>query len=440
MTSASTTLLERLVEPDLARPDEPAWIHAGRQRAREWLKTQGLPTAKDEAWKYTPLADILAMSFDPASIPPACAIEVATVDALAGDHGGPRLVLVNGCFAAQLSRTEPTPIGVSLGNRTSPLTEVTAATIRPHADLDRSRFDGFQAVNHAADRDTAVLVVAADTDVAEPIHVVHLSAPGDMPLASHPSTLMQVGSRSRVTVIETYAGLGGASLTNAVTAIDVGPGASVTHYKVQSEAAQCVHLAHTNIHQAAGSDVHSSSVMLGADIARNAVDVVLAGNDSTLAVDGLYLPTGKQRHDNVVTIEHAASACTSRQLFKGVIDGHARGSFSGRIIVRPNTVANDAAQTSRSLLLQPTAEADSRPWLEIFADDVACTHGATVGRLDDEAMFYMRSRGIPAPEARAMLIGAFVNEIIEGVQPATLRSNLEAATARLGVRAEETTA
>lgn len=440
MTSVAT-LLERLVEPNFTRPDEPAWIHADRKRAHAWLTTQGLPTAQDEAWKYTPLADILAMPLDPASISCARAVEVAAVDALAGDHGGPRLVFVNGYFAANLSDTGPTPSGVSIGNRPSRLEAVVAATIPAPADVaDRSRFDGFQAINLAADHDTAVVVVAVDTDVAEPIHVVHLSAPGDTSIASYPSTRIQVGSHSRVTVIETYVGLGGRSLTNAVTTIDVGLGACVTHYKIQSEAAECVHLAHTNIHQAAHSDVHSSSVMLGADIARNAVDVKLVGRNATLAVDGLYLPTGKQRHDHVVTVEHAASACTSRQLFKGVIDDHARGSFSGRIIVRPNTVATDAAQTSRSLLLQPTAEADSRPWLEIFADDVQCTHGATVGRLDDEAMFYMRSRGIPAPEARTMLIYAFVNEVIEGVHPESLRSHLEAATARRGAQAEETTA
>jgi Fe-S cluster assembly protein SufD len=263
--------------------------------------------------------------------------------------------------------------------------------------------------------------------------------PGDTPTGSHPHTVIDVAAGSRLTVIETYAGLSGRSLTNAATAIAVGPGAELTHYKIQNEAAECIHVAHTAITQSTGSDVRSCTIMLGADIARNAVDVVLGGTDATLEVDGLYLPTARQRHDNVVTVEHAASSCTSRQLFKGVVDDHARGSFSGRIIVGPDTVATDAGQTSRSLLLQPTAEADSRPWLEIFADDVKCTHGATVGRLDDEAMFYMRSRGIAERDARAMLIGAFVNEIIEGARPETLRTYLETATARLGTRAQENT-
>jgi Fe-S cluster assembly protein SufD len=440
MTATTTTLLDRLTPPDFTRPDEPAWMREDRTRAHAWSQANGLPTARDEAWKYTPLDDILATAFEPAPTPPHGHVDVATVDRLAGDHGGFRLVFVNGSFAPQLSSAGPRPRGVVFGNRASLLAEMPGAmSAAPVAAPDRSRFDGFQAINHAADHDTAVLLIAPDTDVIEPIHVVHLSVPGDTPTASHPHTVIDVAAGSRLTVIETYAGLSGRSLTNAATAIAVGPGAELTHYKIQNEAAESVHVAHTAITQAAGSDVRSCTIMLGADIARNAVDVVFAGTDATLEVDGLYLPTARQRHDNVITVEHAASSCTSRQLFKGVIDDHARGSFSGRIIVGPDTVATDAGQTSRSLLLQPTAEADSRPWLEIFADDVKCTHGATVGRLDDEAMFYMRSRGIAERDARAMLIGAFVNEIVEGIRPETLRAHIEAATARLGTRAQENT-
>jgi Fe-S cluster assembly protein SufD len=440
MTSATSTLLDRLTPPDFARPGEPAWMREDRARARAWLRANGLPTARDEAWKYTPLADILSMVFEPAPIPLPADIDMATIDELAGNHGGLRLVFVNGSFAADLSRTRPTPRDVVFGHRASLLAErpgaMSAAFV---ASPDRSRFDGFQAINHAAaDDDTAVVRVGPDTDVVEPIHVVHLSVPGKAPTASHPHTVVEVAAGSRLTVIETYAGLPGRSMTNAATAIAVGSGARVTHYKIQNEAAESVHVAHTNIRQGAGSEVHSCTVMLGADIARNAVDVVLGGAGATLDVDGLYLPTGSQRHDNVVTIEHASSSCTSRQLFKGVIDDHARGSFSGRIIVGSNTVATDAGQTSRSLLLKPTAEADSRPWLEIFTDDVKCTHGATVGRLDEEAMFYMRSRGIAESDARAMLIGGFVNEIIEGVRPETLRADLEITTARVSTRAQET--
>lgn len=438
MTSETTALLDRLTPAEFTRPGEPVWMHEDRTRAHAWLRANGLPTAREEAWKYTPLADILSTGFQTPTTLPNGDLDVATVDRLVGDLGGCRLVFVNGTFAPQLSRSGPPPHGVIFGRRGSLLVDMPAAmSPAPGETTGRPRFDGFQAINHAADHDTAVVLVAHDTDVVQPIHVVHLSAPGETPTASHPRTVIDVTAGSRLTVIETYAGLPGRSLINAETTMVVGPGAAVTHYKVQNEAAESVHVAHTNIRQAAGSDVHSCTVMLGADIARNAVDVVLAGAGATLEVDGLYLPTGKQRHDNVVTVEHAASSCTSRQMFKGVIDDHARGSFSGHVIVGPDTVATDAGQTSRSLLLAPTAEADARPWLEIFADDVKCTHGATVGRLDDEAMFYLRSRGIAECDARAMLIRGFVNEIIEGVRPETLRAHLELVTARLGTRARK---
>jgi Fe-S cluster assembly protein SufD len=166
--------------------------------------------------------------------------------------------------------------------------------------------------------------------------------------------------------------------------------------------------------------------MTGADIARLALDVVLDGREARTTLDGLYVPRHRQRHDHVVTVDHAASACTSRQRFKGIVGGHARGSFGGRIIVRPGTVATDASQSNHNLLLSSTAQADSQPWLEIFADDVRCTHGATVGRLDDDALFYLRSRGVPLAEARAMLIAAFADEVIARIAPESLRERVAA--------------
>jgi Fe-S cluster assembly protein SufD len=429
MTPATATLLERMVPSGPALSESEA-RRAERAEAHAWLRVNGLPTARDEAWKYTPLDDILATSFDPAPISPFQTVDIATVDELVGVFGGPRLVFVNGSFAPDLSPAAPTTVGVVCGNQDSVLTEIPAAFDPALTETgERSRFDGFQALNRAARRDTAVVLIAPETHVSAPIHVVHLSVPGVTPIVSHPHTRIRVGSRSRVTIIETYAGQAGRTLTNAATTFDVGPDAAVTHYKLQSEAAGSIHLAHTRITQAARSDVSSCAIMLGADIARHAIDVILAGAGAKLHVDGLYLTTAKQRHDNVVTVDHAASACISRQLFKGVIDDAARGSFSGRIIVRPGTVATDAGQTSRSLLLQPTAQADTRPWLEIFADDVKCTHGATVGRLDDEAIFYLRTRGIAERDARTMLIGAFVNEVTDSIEPESLRSHVQIATA-----------
>jgi Fe-S cluster assembly protein SufD len=448
MTLATSARLERLLPSERTFFDEPAWMQAERVQAQAWLAANGLPDARDEAWKYTALDDILAAICDAAPVPPRPAHGTDALDELAGDHGGPRLVFVNGAFAPNLSRTALAPAGVVVGNGVA-LADSDRAFERSSAAS--SRFDGLEALNRVAGHDAAVLRIAPDTVVDPPIHVVHLSVPGVTPSASHPRTLIEVGAAARVTVIETYAGQVDRHLTNAGTTIAVGCGAEVSQYKVQMEGADSFHVAHTSIVQEGGSEVRTCTVMLGAAIARNAVDIVLAGDGARLEVAGLYLPTGRQRHDNVVTVEHAASACTSRQVFKGVVDDHARGSFSGRILVRPHTVATDAGQTSRSLLLSPTAQADTRPWLEIRSDDVRCTHGATIGRLDANALFYLRTRGIEPNDARAMLVEAFINEITDAIGPETLRSQLQAATAerlsstRLGLArscegAQETTA
>jgi Fe-S cluster assembly protein SufD len=356
-----------------------------------------LPSGRDEAWKYTPVDDILAVAYEVASRTTRVPVRSVAVDELAGDLGGLRLVFVNGYFVDALSSSARPGDGVACG----------VGLPGPEGE------------------DTATVRVEPSSLVSKPVHIVHLSMPGDVATASYPRTLIDVGSAAAVTVIETYAGLGGRARTDAVTTIEVDEGAVLTHFKVQCEPLGSIHLAHTNISQTASSTVHSSSFMFGADIARNAIDVVLRGPHASLELQGLYLPNGAQRHDQVTTVEHAASAGSSRQAFKGVIDGRARGSFSGRIIVRPDTHATDAHQTTRSLLLRPTAEANARPWLEIFADDVKCTHGATVGRLDEEAMFYLRTRGIPQTEARTMLIRAFVNEMTESVEPMSLRTFLE---------------
>ncbi|MEP6624989.1 MAG: SufD family Fe-S cluster assembly protein, partial [Acidimicrobiia bacterium] len=303
----TSPLLDRLGPADSALPGD----QSSARGAQKWLETFGLPTARDEAWKYTPIDKILAATFDPASKPTPDGFDLAMLDELAGDHGGPRLVFINGFFTPELSRNALVGSGVNCRNEAALTIEPSGSDIATAAD--RTRFDGFQALNQIAGRDGAVVLVDRDTHVSEPIHVVYLSAPGAKPTASHPRTLLRAATNSEVTFIETYAGRSGAALTNAATTIVVEPGAIVNHYKIQAEGVGATHLAHTSIRQAGGSSVRSCSFMLGGGIARNAVDVVLGGNDANVELDGLYLPNATQHHDNVITVEHAASACTSRQ-------------------------------------------------------------------------------------------------------------------------------
>ncbi len=404
--SAVPSLLDRLApDPSDGRTD----------RVRDWFDAHGLPSNREEAWRYTAVDDIAAALGRATPAPSGGrAVTRADVDDLAGDHGGPRVVFVNGALDAGLSDTGGLPRGVRFGSG-APRTS------------DDDPPDGFDALNQLAATDEASVLVDAGVRVDEPLHVVHLAVPGDGVSAVHPRTAVRAGPRSRVAVIETYVGLGGDVVTNASTRIEAGHAADVTHHRVQAEPRDALHVGRTRVEQAADSHVRATSVMVGASIARSAVEVRLAEPGARVDLRGLYLPTGHQRHDNVVTVDHAAPHGTSTQLYKGVIDDHGRGSFTGHVIVRPGADGTDASQSNRNLVLRPTAQVDTRPWLEILADDVRCAHGATVGRLDDDALFYLRSRGIPLAQSRALLVAAFVAELTDDITPPSLRE-LVAAT------------
>lgn len=397
--------------------------------ARRWIEAHGLPDAHQEAWKYTPVAAIAAR-LDGAQPAGPATVTRAVVDERAGDHGGARLVFVNGIHAPALS-DGAAPGGVLWG--------AAGAVGGPPAIDDPERYDGFQALNRLARTDTAVIVVDDGFPLEAPIHVVHVTVPVDGPTLAQPRTRIHLGRGGALTLVESYIGLSGddsSTVTNAATTITLEAGAALVHHRVQDAAPGAVHVGHTRVRLGAGAQLRSTSIQLGAAIGRHALDVTLAGPGARADLAGLYLPTAGERHDTVVTVDHAASGGTSRQRFKGVIGDDGRGSFSGHVIVRRGTTGTDAHQSNRNLLLSRTAQADTRPWLEIFADDVRCSHGATVGRLDDDALFYLRSRGIALDDARAMLVAAFADEITSLVEPASLRAHVQAAVAaRIGVGA-----
>lgn len=415
MTSAAT--IDRLLGPG-PRDDAAA-------RARAWLDRHGLPAAGDEAWLYTDvgrLVDALELAAPAAPAAPRL-VSRSVVDELAGDLGGPRLVFVNGTHVPDLSDAAVPLAGLRLG--------ALDGANRPATSGEPA--DGFHALNLASAGHTAVVRTGSGTRSAEPVHVVHLTVPGEGRTVSNPRAVIEVAADSELEVIETYCGVPGTSLTNTSTTIVVGPGGVLRHHRVQHEPADALHIGHTHIELGAGSHARSTTIMLGAELARHALHARLADRGATLDLDGLYLPAAGQRHDTMVTVDHAASGCSSTQRFRGVVEDDGRGSFTGHVIVRPGTVATDARQSNRNLLLGPAAQADTRPWLEILADDVRCTHGATVGRLDDDALFYLRSRGIPFTEGRAMLVAAFAGEITSAITPTSLREHLGGAiTTRIG--------
>lgn len=386
-------------------------------------------TSPEEAWKYTPVDEIIARirASATATRSDARSVTRSVLDALAGTPEGPRLVFVNGFYDAELSDHQDLPAGLWCG-RAGPHHPPTEALVTQTEHV--RTVDGPLPHDQPDDHDVAVIIADEGASFSEPIHIVHVAVPDHTDerasVISYPCTIIDVGKGSHLTVVETYCGLDGPTVSETSTTTRIADGAELDHCRIQIESPAATHIGRTHAEQGAGSFLRMTAITVGGDIARNAIDVLLDATDAHTELAGVNLTSGHQRHDTAVTIDHAASHCASNQRFVGVVDDHGRGSFSGEIIVRPGTVATDAHQSNRNLVLDPHAEADTRPWLRILADDVRCTHGATVGRLDDDALFYLRSRGIGLEKARTMLIDAFILDIVDAIANESVRSHVAA--------------
>jgi len=406
----------------------PDWLNKLRHTAFSSVLDKGFPTYKDEDWRYTRVASILAIPFKPAQSGMDHLFSCDAIDKLAGRFGETRLVFVNGHFVSELSSQGPLKDGVrveSLGAVLSQGGPNLSHLFAGDAPLHEEESHVFTALNLALTEDGAFITIPPNTTVSDPISLVFLSDTGATPFVSNPRTIILAGANSRATVIEVYTGiLDNLYFTNAVTDILLEDGAQVEHYKVQNEAHKSFHVALLNVRQGRGSKFSSHLTALGGAIGRHEMRVALTEEGAEATLNGLYLPESGQYLDNPILVEHRAPRCTSRQLYKGVIDGDGRGGFYGRIIVQQNAMKSDASQSNKNLLLSESAQVDTRPRLEILADDVKCVHGATVGQLDDEALFYLRSRGIPLENARGLLTYAFVSEMLNLIRVKPLQSYL----------------
>jgi Fe-S cluster assembly protein SufD len=415
-----------LVKPKTAH-DGPAWLTGARRAATDWVGEHGFPTRKDEDWRYTRLEPLLAVPFEPA--PPGFRYQRAAtaVSGLGPGLDGARLVFVNGRFAPELSRVDGLPAGATVTNLASVLAQG-GERLEPIFSPTFAPFHhAFAALNTALTEDGAFVSLAADVVVEAPIELVFFSETDGAPLASYPRSVVLAGPGSRATIVETHTGLPGeVYCTNAVTEVILEAGASIAHCKVQDEAGSAFHLALLDVHQARSSRFSSQMFALGARIARHEVRVNLDGDGADVTLDGLYMPRRDQQHDNPVLVVHGAPGGKSRQLYKGVVDEQGHGVFNGHIVVRPDAVGTDARQTNKNLLLSDDGEIDTRPRLEILTDDVKCAHGAAVGHLDGEALFYLRSRGVPEQAARGILTYAFAREMVDLIPHEVLRARVGA--------------
>lgn len=422
MTAAGDGLLSGLT----AAPDreEPAWLRQVRTAALAWVSEHGFPTHRDEDWKYTRLEAITDLAFRTSTVDPDAPGLAEQVRDTAVDLGGTRLVFVNGLFRPAMSRLPEASDGVSITNLAALLASG-ADGLQQFFDRDPGEHHAFAALNDALAEDGAFIRLSRGTTVREPIQLVHLSDTGGIPLLASPRSVVLAEEGSSATIVETYAGVDGqVSCTNAVTEVVLHEGAQLEHYKVQDEPESAFHLALLDVRQSRDSRFSSHLVMLGAQIGRHEVRIDLAEPGAEVKLDGLYLPQGEQLHDNTIFVDHAAPHCTSNQLYKGVLVDRGHGIFNGHIMVRHGADATDANQKNKNLILSDRAEVDTRPRLEIYADDVKCTHGAAVGQVDEEAVLYLRSRGLSAEVARGLLVYAFVHEMVDRIELPDLRAAL----------------
>jgi Fe-S cluster assembly protein SufD len=386
----------------------------------------GFPGPRDEEWRFTPVAPLAKTPFrlGPADVP-------GSADAYRqlthGDEPGATLLAVNAERPFLLGGSRPLPDGVLVGSLAEAL-EKHPQLVEPHlARLADYKRHVFVALNTAFLRDGLFVYVPPGRVVEGPIFLESLVAAfnDNAPYAWHRRCLIVLGANARATVVEQFNGLPGvAYLTNAVTEVVVGANASLDHYKVQEEGDAAFHMAMMQVQLARAARFSSHAVALGGAWVRNEVNAVFGGEGGECTLNGLYRGAGRQLVDNHTFIDHALPHCTSHELYKGILDGQARGVFNGKIFVRQDAQKTDAKQTNQTLLLSDDATINTKPQLEIYADDVKCTHGATVGQLDAEQAFYLRSRGIGADEARALLTFAFANDIIERIQVASVRERL----------------
>jgi Fe-S cluster assembly protein SufD len=334
-------------------------------------------------------------------------------------------VFVNGALARELSETSKTT-GFELKSLREVLQQDTGAIQAHLAKYADYEDHAFVALNTAFLDDGAFIRIPKNFVVEKPIHLIFVSAAGDEPAMAHPRVLLVAEPNSQATIVESYVSLEPHNVfTNAVTEIVLGENAGIDHYKIERENSQSFHVATLQVHQNRSSRFSSHSITTGGGLARNDVNAVLDGEGCECTLNGLYMASDKQLIDNHTRIDHAKPHCTSHELYKGILDGQARGVFNGKIYVHQDAQKTDAKQTNKTLLLSEDAVINTKPQLEIFADDVKCTHGATVGQLAAEAIFYLRSRGIGRNDARSLLTFAFANDIIGRIKVEPVRKYLE---------------
>ncbi|HSD10788.1 MAG TPA: Fe-S cluster assembly protein SufD [Candidatus Binatia bacterium] len=413
----------------VSRADRPVppWVSAVREAAIARFAEIGFPTTREEDWKYTNVSRLVSVPYRAAIKHGERPVDAGLREAsLVGDGAVARLVFVNGGFVKGASDLDRLPPGVRVESLAATLArdgESVAHHLARHAAFDRN---GFTALSTAFLDDGAFVFVSDGVELERPIELVFASSGGGGEVVAHPRLLVVCGSQSRAMLVEQYVATGdGSTLTNAVGEVVLEEGARFDHVRLVREGERGAHVATTEVVQGRDSRYRSLAIVLGAAFLRHNLNVTLGAEGAECVLDGLYLAAGKDFVDHHTAIDHAVPHGTSRELYKGIVAGEAKAVFNGKVIVRANAQKSDAQQTNKNLLLSDRAEVDSKPELQILADDVKCAHGAAIGQLDPDALFYLASRGIGEALSRRLLTHGFAAEVIQRVPIPELRPVLE---------------
>ena len=405
------------------------WLRKLREDAFESFCETGFPTTHDEDWRFTNLSSIIRTPFSLAEEPRATVLHSnfdSDLKPWRMDGAAARLVFVDGQFVRHLSSIGALPPGIVISSLKQEIAmggERLADHLGRYLNIQR---DPFCALNTAFVEDGAFVHVSKGISLEAPIHLLFLSSGRDVSTMMHPRNLLLIEREAQATFIEEYVSVGDSTVfSNSATELVVGENSTVSHFMIEREHGKAFNVSTLRIQQERSANVASHSVLLGGGLVRNNVHPVLAGEGGECLINGLFVGTRQQHLDNYMYVEHASPHCSSRQFYNGILDGAAHGVFHGRIIVHRDAQKTDAKQTNRNLLLSDDAQIDTKPQLEIYADDVKCTHGATIGQIEENALFYLRSRGIDEVSARRFLLSAFARECVERISPGIARTHVE---------------
>ena len=406
--------------------DAQDWLHSHRSSALDVFNQQGFPSTRHEAWKYTDVRGLLKHRFVVADSGKK-ELDKANLESLRfAELDCHELVFINGHFSQSHSNIDGLENGIiltALSRADDAMRKEVETQLESHSTVEKH---GFAALNAAFVTDGAVIRVPANVEVEKPIHLVFFTDSDESALISHSRNLVQLGENARATVIESYAGVNGRDYcTNTLSQVSTAEGAQLEHYKLQHEGDSAFHIGYLHASCEKDSRIESHSISLGGLLVRNDIDALLVGSGSHIGMNGLYMTDEKQHVDNHTRVDHQVPNTSSDEVYRGVLNGKSRAVFNGKVVVHKDAQQTDANQSNANLLLSNDAEIDTKPELEIYADDVKCSHGATVGQLDDNMLFYLRSRAVDESTARSLLTFAFADEVIKRIKFAPIRERLE---------------